>query len=328
MTRYIPEKYRQSSFKVGEIGVTFNQTLRVPETHLNALPAGLGNFPLYKVTDFRSATPAEWRDDAVFMPVYPQEAMWMRFSQSDRPQALIVGAGQINAINGKPFDPSKVNKGERSRLEVALDGKNQNYIVVPPQPWLDGWKAEDGKVYQFVAAEMGSGQTVEGQITGEESEGGIQFIVYNSVKSLPRVAGPGLLGGGVLYGGLESLGGMKSIGATRGVMRSAATSMGLGRGGEIEQKIYPDPYGVEVWNNTPAEAVVLYMVSSNDFKQVTGYDAPATPVTEEEYRRRGIPWFKLADGHMADTKGSDVFGKLKPVSSGTGNPLDKLKKKE
>lgn len=320
MTRYIPDKYRHHSFKVGGVQVTFNQTLRVPEGQLNALPAGLGYFSLYKVSEFRSTTPKEWRDDAVFMPVYPQEAMWMGFSQHDKPQALVVGAGQINAISGKPFDPSKTNRRKKSRLEVVLDGEQQNYLVVPPQPWLDGWKAEDGKVYQFVAAEMGSGQTVEGQITGQESEGGIQFIVYNPVKPLPSVARPQLLGGeeSLEYFGLESLG------PTRGVLKSAVTSMGLGRGGEIKQKIYPDPYGVEVWSKTPAEAAVLYMVSSNDFKQVTGYDAPATPITEEEYKRRGIPWFTLADGHMGDAAGSDVFGKLKPVSSGTGNPLDKL----
>ena len=326
MTRYIPDTYKQNSFKVGGVQVTFNQTLRVPENQLNALPAGLGNFPLYKVSDFRSTTPKEWRDDAVFMPVYPQEAMWMGFSQYDKPQALIIGAGQINAISGKPFDPSKVNRRKKSQLEVALDGENQNYLVVPPQPWLDGWKAENGKVYQFVAAEMGSGQTVEGQITGEESEGGIQFIVYNSVKPLPRVAGLRLLGGDYFEScndGLESFG----AGAPKGVLRSAVTSMGLGRGGEIEQKIYPDPYSVAVWNETPAEAAVLYMVSSNDFKRVTGYNAPPTPITEEEYKRRGIPWFTLADGHMGDAAGSDVFGKLKPVTSEPKNPLDKLKKK-
>jgi hypothetical protein len=40
-------------------------------------------------------------------------------------------------------------------------------------------KDKDGKIYQFVAANMGSGETVEGQITGKEKVGGIQLIVYD-----------------------------------------------------------------------------------------------------------------------------------------------------
>ena len=92
--------------------------------------------------------------------------------------------------------------------------------------------------------------------------------------------------------------------------------MGLGRGGEISQKIYPDPYGIDVWNDKPAKVEVFYMVSSEDFKQITGHDAPATPVTYEKYQQFGLPWFALHDQNYQDAKGSDIFAKLKPVGQG------------
>jgi hypothetical protein len=53
----------------------------------------------------------------------------------------------------------------------------QDYIVVPNQLWLDGIASEAGKVRQFVAMSVGSGYSVEKQVTGEEVTGGIQFEI-------------------------------------------------------------------------------------------------------------------------------------------------------
>lgn len=257
----------------------------------------------------------------------------------ENPKALIIGAGNINAVSGKPFDPS-LQKGVRgkkkkSSLEIKLE-KEQNYLVVPPQPWIDGWKAEDGKVYQFVAAEMGSGETVEGQITGKEVAGGIQMIVYDPKdgQKLVHATRPHefIVGGGFEYFGSEDLelkscgfadmyccasepGPTKQFMASRGSVKSVR-SMGLGRGGEIEQKIYPDPHGIEVWKEKPTSVEMIYLVSSEDFKQVTGHEAPPTPVTYEKYQQNGLPWFELHDNKYKDTKGSDIFAKLKPVGEG------------
>ncbi len=283
-----------------------------------------------------------------FLPMYNQEAMWMNLQQKyvpkqnfpikplgilpggcvfppmprqprhlADPHALIIGAGNINAISGKPFDSSAGKRCPSTGLDVKLE-KEQNYVVVPTQPWIDGWKAEDGKVYQFVAAELGSGQTVEGQITGVESVGGIQFIAYaaKDPAKLRSIHPP------MLYGAECALAGAKALRCA-----SSVTSMGLGRGGEIDQKIYPDPYGIEVWQNKPVAVEVVYLVSSKDFKQITDHDAPPTPVTYEAYQKQGLPWFELQDKHWGDTKGSDKFGKLKPVT-GEESLLDKLKQKK
>ena len=315
-----------TSVDIGGIMISLQRTCRVPAGKTNSLPAGLGNFPIYRVSDYRSTAPSEWRDDGFFLPMYRQEALWMSFLASE-PRALIIGAGQINAITGKQF------RG-RGGLDVRLE-KEQNYVVAPPQPWLDGWKAEDGKVYQFVAAELGSGETVEGQIMGEETIGGIQLVTFAPKHHLPIAHRPREhpIGGYSLGGGYPFMSedGLKmyclsSSGTTRGGFE--VSSMGLGRGGEIIQKIYPDPYGVDVWKTEPNAVEVLYLVSSEDFARVTGFPAPPTPVTYEKYQELGIPWFELYDGHYGDTHGSGVFEKLKPVGEGKKtdkNLLNKLK---
>ena len=89
--------------------------------------------------------------------------------------------------------------------------------------------------------------------------------------------------------------------------------MGLGRGGEIKQKIYPDPYGLNTWSPDSVQSMTLYLIDSKDFPEITGQQALPTPITIDTYRKLGYPWFGLSDGSWNDTKGSAVFGELKPV---------------
>ncbi len=339
----------RSTIEVGGLEVTFQRTVRVPAGRRNSLPAGLGSFPIYRVSDYKSGCPDTWRPDGLFLPIYRQEAMWINFGRTpgNEPRALIVGAGNINAISGKPFDPSK-NKlegvarengalGQSFGLDVKLDD-TQNYVAVPPQRWIDGWKGPDGKVYQFVAAEMGSGETVEAQITGEETVGGIQLIVYTPKagqhlvpvsRPRPFIESGGFdgylnLGSGGFYGSAMRGGGSLSFGF-KSLSAAPVRSMGLGMGGEIDQKIYSDPYGVQVWNSNPEAVDLVYMVSSQDFQQITGQAAPPTPVTYEKCQAMGLPWFEVHDEKLGDTAGSKVFVDLKPIGEGKGPLLDKLK---
>src|SRR3989338_10390567 len=331
-------KLQQSSLYVAELQISFQRTCRVPQGKINSLPASLGSFPQYQVRDFKQGVPKEWQENAYFFPMYKQEAMWKSFGKNEQPKALIIGAGNINAISGKPFDPSKDKLSGKKKKSKGLDirlEQEQNYLVVPPQPWIDGWKAEDGKVYQFVAAEMGSGETVEGQITGEETIGGLQFILYNPLpgQNLIHETRPHeYISGGswgsddydehpVSYGKLMCSTHAPQLRARSGTSITYAAqrsmqAMGLGRGGEISQKIYPDQHGIGVWNPEHRAVSRLYLVSSADFKQITGHAAPPTPVTYEKYQELGLPWFDLYDEKLKDTSGSSVFEKLKPVSGG------------
>jgi len=353
----IIEKKALGEIHVGGLSLNFQRTCRVPEGQINSLPAGLGSFSLYKVDDFKSGVPKDW--SGYFMPMYIQEAMWINFQRhyNREPHAVIIGAGSINAVTGKQM------KKKGKEFEMSLE-EQQNYLVVPPQPWIDGWKDKDGKIYQFVAAYMGSGETIEGQITGEEKFGGIQLGIFqpkpgqNLVKATrPREH---IIGGSwsPYLGGIElcdslgmpeeiaecvaEFGGylksmafvssslasasyeskgfakpLRSSGRAREAVRSIQ-AMGLGRGGEIEQKIYPDTYGLKVWQENPIERTYIHMVDDESFRQITGCRAPPTPVTYEKYQQFGLPWFELYDKKLKDTSGTDIFSKLKTVTGKKG----------
>lgn len=103
------------------------------------------------------------------------EAMWINFHAS-QPFAIKVLAGGINAISGEGAfkDIATV-----FRLKEKLSQKKsiQDYVVAPNQKWLDGIAKLDGQVMQFVAAPEGSGYSIEAQVTGHDSVGGLQFEV-------------------------------------------------------------------------------------------------------------------------------------------------------
>ena len=135
---------------IGSLALTFHRTCRVPRAQglVNDLPAGMGNFPVFRVADYTGKAPGHWKYGGHFFPMYPQEAMWVGFNRPQSPVALLVGAGMVNAVTGKKLEPK------------LIAGKEQNYLVVPPQPWLDGFKRSEGEsVFQFVAAELGKGGT-------------------------------------------------------------------------------------------------------------------------------------------------------------------------
>ena len=71
----------------------------------------------------------------------------------------------VNALTGKQW------KNE-------LSSRPQDYLVVPGQPWLDGFCVRKGVVRQFVAMPLGEGFTAEEQLTGTAEHGGLQIIVY------------------------------------------------------------------------------------------------------------------------------------------------------
>ncbi|MGW4054360.1 hypothetical protein ACWENA_26405, partial [Streptomyces sp. NPDC004779] len=157
------------------VRVRFVRTLRLPETGTHGLPPGLGTFPLRRVEDHLDTVPEHWRaKGGVMMPVYLREAMWLSFAGSPEPTALQVGVGKVCAISGEKWT------GRLSR-------RPQNYVVLPRQPWLDGINSGKGTVRQFVAVPLGMGATVEGQVTGEETVGGLQLQAF-PLAPKPRAA--------------------------------------------------------------------------------------------------------------------------------------------
>jgi hypothetical protein len=274
-------------------GIRFMRTLRIPDDgRTYPLPPGLGEFPIYPVDDYAGRVPVSWqRNGGYFIPMYQAEAMWISFNAERwEPKAVKVGVGGINALDGEQWN-------------LSLSASPQNYLVVPRQPWLDGIKSGEGTIRQFVAMPLGKGYTVEAQLTGRETEGGIQIAVFESRP-------------GAIH---EPRYDMQCMRTTSSV-KSADAEMGLGAGGEMTQKVYEDTYGIEAWDTARYAFTVIHIVNSETFKSITGQDPPPTPVTAASYTEHGYPWFALYDEHMKDI---DPTMKLKNVQSvGT---LDKKK---
>lgn len=85
----------------------------------------------------------------------------------------------MNAVSGEPLVETPETMMRRLKL-LEEDRNLQDYIVSPAQQWLDGIANTDGTVRQFVAMPLGSGYSVEAQLTGMDLVGGIQIEVIPS----------------------------------------------------------------------------------------------------------------------------------------------------
>lgn len=302
--------------KIGPIEVTFHRTVRVADGRAASnLPPSLGHAKLTPVKDFADNCPESWEKEGFFVPLHDKEALWLGFHGG--PAAMIVGAGGINALSGQKLG---------TKLETG------GYLVTPPQPWLDGWKAEDGTVYQFVATpfKQGDGLSVGEQILGAESKsGGLGIAVFESKEPLKAQPKPFEGYGNSAFGDPSEFtylsAGTKGFGAqldsavaacassTRGGLRGMSMGeMGVGKGGKITQKVYDDPYGIEVWKEEPSAVVAIYLVSAQDYATITGTAIPQ-PVGAESYDGK---WFGLKDQELSASAGTTTFSGLKTVFAG------------
>ncbi|ATZ47470.1 hypothetical protein BCIN_02g07460 [Botrytis cinerea B05.10] len=159
----------------GNLEIDFHRTIRVPDDGSSyQLPPDLGNFPIFSVDDYAEKLPVEVvRKGGVFVPIRQREALWIRFCTSGSARfAVKVFVGGINAVSGE----SKHLETEPMQ-QKAKSGKNQDYLVVPGQRWLDGIVRSNGTVMQFVAVPTGSGYSVEAQMTGVDKIAGLQFEI-------------------------------------------------------------------------------------------------------------------------------------------------------
>ncbi|EMC98655.1 hypothetical protein BAUCODRAFT_103027 [Baudoinia panamericana UAMH 10762] len=173
--------------------ISFQRTVRVADNgETNNLPPGLGTLATLSLEDYQTMLPAAMAaKGGFFLPIYQREAMWINFKSRD-PFAVKIYVGGVNAISGEPARETAETMMRRLKL---MESKKcvQDYLVAPDQLWLDGAAAKDGAVRQFVAMPLGSGYSVEAQVTGEEVIGGLQIEVVPS-RAGPMLSMPKPLG--------------------------------------------------------------------------------------------------------------------------------------
>jgi hypothetical protein len=201
----------------------------------------------------------------------------------------------VNAISGGEWN-------------LGLHNDPQDYVVVPDQPWLDGIKAGEGTIRQFVAVPLGSGYSVEAQVTGKESDGAMRIAVFEP-RSGRFPDHPPQDDRYVVHEEQMSM-----------AMKMDGGGMGIGAGGSMKQKVYKDGYGLDTWQQTEPQVVVIYIINSEQFRVITGLTPPTTPVDAATYTSYGFPWFGLYDEQKSDLPASGTMKKVK--SAGT---LDKEK---
>jgi len=287
------------------MSISLIRTLRIPDDGgTYPLPAGLGPFPLRHIDDYSESAPREWlARGGVMMPMYQSEAMWISFNSSfidgrstEYPFAVKIATGKINAVNGKAW-----RKGLRK--------DKQNYMVLPGQPWLDGYAVDEGLIRQFVAMPLGSGYSAEEQITGKAEFGGLQICVYPMKAEVFEELFPIRMQERFTY-------------TTTNYLAKCCESpaMGLAPGGLMKQEIYKDEFGVDAWDLEHGSRCFVHLANSQVWRAITGENPSLKPITAQQYSGSGIPWFDYYDDRLDSLEGSEELAKLTSVIQ-MGNKL-------
>ena len=215
--------------------------------------------------DYPDNLPETWsQHGGVFTPMYQAEALWINF-RADYPMAVKIAAGKINAVTGEAW-----SKG--------LSEAPQDYMVVPGQPWLDGFCVEKGLIRQFVAMPLGEGYTPPEQLTGEAEHGGLQIAVYPMKRSKYEEIQREML--------IECDAMMSSL-CYEHQRLEEPLEMGLAPGGLMRQEIYEDEHGIDAWDTSTYSRCFVHIVNSVQLLYLTGCEPPGKPQTAQDYTDAG-----------------------------------------
>ena len=277
------------------VKIDFQRTLRLPddgETHY--LPPGLGKFPLRHIEDFDLGSNNHLKKrGGVIMPMFQADALWLNFSsinltgEADYPIALKIGTGKVCAVSGDNWSSN-------------LNRDPQDYVVVPEQPWLDGYNVGKDIVKQFVAAPMGQGFTVEEQLTGNADVGGIQIQAfpmkkefYDKLNVVPEFAAN------------------MDMEIVQCCMAPSSLEVGLAAGGSMQQEIYEDPYNFEEWDLRATQRCFVTLANAEQWMDITGEEPPMSAISAQTYTEAGLPWFDYYDNDKEAIAGAIKLGKVK-----------------
>ncbi|MBB3048175.1 hypothetical protein FHR99_002449 [Litorivivens lipolytica] len=286
-----PEVHSDAVCQIG-----FQRTLRIPDDNNSyPLPPGLGGFHLEHVEDHaEKVSDTMIKRGGIMLPMHQSEAMWMYFPPRSEgyPFAIKIAAGKINAITGDSWSET-------------LDSDKQDYVVIPRQPWIDGFCVDEGLIRQFVAMPLGEGYSVEEQITGSSEFGGLQIIAFPMKKSfydeMQRKKQAEVFEERILY--------------CRAGVEEDADTMGLAPGGLMHQQIYDDEYGAEAWDTENTSRCFIHIINSKQWGKITSQPIPIPPPTAKDYSRAGLPWFEYYNDSKKSVKGSKILSQLDSLAT-------------
>jgi hypothetical protein len=250
--------------------------------------------------------------------------MWIAFARGGEsyPCAIKIAAGKINAVSGKPW-------------KSELDAADNDYVVTPPQPWLDGFCVAKDVIRQFVAMPLGSGYSVEEQITGKPEHGGLQIVVYPMKAShyepirrrreeemrrcagMARARASGRLPSPSSSERLFHIGGFApqpALGAPSSRPKAPARAMSLAAGGRMTQRIYKDPHGLDAWDQSVSSRCFVALVDAVQWREITGAAPPTRAPTAADYSRAGLPWFDYYAADLETLAGAPALTMVKGVA--------------
>ncbi len=282
--------------------INFQRTLRIPDDDKTyPLPPGLGAFPLRHVDDHAANVPTPWlQRGGVMLPMYQSEAMWLSFDSQmidghweSYPFAVKVATGKQCSVSGKAWND-------------GLRRSPQDYMVIPTQPWLDGYVVEKGLIRQFVAMPLGSGYSAEEQITGQAEHGGLQLAVYPMKREVFERRFPKHK---------RRVRSMKmrcmSLAAASAL---GAADMGLAPGGRMRQEIFDDPFDEDDWELDATSRCFVHLCNSLVWNSITGSHPPHPAPTSKQYTQAGFPWFDYYDDGATAVAGAPALAKMKSVA--------------
>ena len=277
------------------LSIDFQRTLRIPDDGKEyPLPPGLGRFPLRHVDDFTRRTPPAWKErGGIMLPMYRAEALWLSFRSgapgfhyvNEYPFAVKVAAGKICALSGNAWSEK-------------LHRRPQDYLVVPEQPWLDGYCVEKGVIRQFTAMPLGEGYTAEEQLTGKAEFGGLQIMVFPMRREVYEARFP------------EQREGFMEPEYCACYSNMA---MGMAPGGRMHQEIYADPFKKSDWDVTAGLRVFVHLADAKLWRAITGEMAPQIPLTAREYGDAEGPWFDYKNEGAGAIAGSAKLAALQSI---------------
>jgi hypothetical protein len=277
------------------LAIDFRRTLRVPDDGGDyPMPPALGSFPLRLVKDFPDRVPPKWRRlGGLMLPMYQSEAVCLNFAsvwgdKSQYPFAVKVAAGRINAVTGDVW-------------KEQLHRWPQDYVVVPEQPWLEGFAVEKG-VRQFVPMPLSGGYSAEEQRSAETEVRGLELFVYPMRREVFERYFTEVRRG-VRY---------RTETVEHIFPAPGSPAMGLPPRGRASREIFEDPFALDDWDLEHSSRCFVHLTNSVVWRAVTGADPPTVPPSAAQYTTARLPWF---DYYADDLRAVEEAGELTELNN-------------